>query len=539
MTNMATKIFKTGLFLSFALLILLPGCKKVKDPTEGAKLIVDYNLIQTSYSIKFSDAATGSIINDATVNITVTGQDKEDVCDITGVYHSDFEYTSVEGFFGCAVPYNVKPDESDPLQFNLVLECDGYLSSSIPITSIAEGHSIIECKMVNLNNPPAGVMVVSGNYTLSNGALTNDLHLVSGSVPSTGQKASLNIPAGTVLKTGSGSLASGSLNATMVFFSNMYDESLLSIPGGLMASPEGSSEPSLLFSAGFVALELKDASNNEIVSLEGGMASLEMGIAEQTWNPDEGRAVQEGDDIPVWNYNAASGGRKYEDRTVTVSSKAGLMIIYNFADLAWWGFDWWWDGMCWEGSPFIFTSQDYGCDCIFMDAIVREQLSGNNNLLFTQYFYPCLGEEYSLVNVPANLPVSIEYRALCSSTHTTQAVYYYDNLCTEETHTIELISGQNLTDVILDVSAYCPSEPDIVIRPTLGAWFRNINDYCWRWSFMTNGFVHICDVEMGQTYVVGVYYDGQWEEAEVHVTSELYYYNQIELTMDICSNLNY
>jgi hypothetical protein len=56
---------------------------------------------------------------------------------------------------------------------------------------------------------------------------------------------------------------------------------------------------------------------------------------------------------------------------------------------------------------------------------------------------------------------------------------------------------------------------------------------------MTNGFVHICDVEMGQTYVVGVYYDGQWEEAEVHVTSELYYYNQIELTMDICSNLNY
>jgi hypothetical protein len=93
--------------------------------------------------------------------------------------------------------------------------------------------------------------------------------------------------------------------------------------------------------------------------------------------------------------------------------------------------------------------------------------------------------------------------------------------------------------VILDVSAYCPSEPDIIIRPTLGAWFRNINDWCWRWSFMTNGYVHICDVEMGETYVVGVYYDGEWEETEVTVTSELYYYNEIELTEDICNNLNY
>jgi hypothetical protein len=538
---MTTRIFSKLSLLFLVSMILFGGaCKKVKDPTDGAKLIIDYNLIQTSWSLKFTDATTGDIINNSNVNITVTGVNKEDVCDITGVYHSDFKYKAAEGFFGCAVPYSVKPDVSNPLLFNLVVECDGFLSTSIPISAIAEGHEIIETKMIDLSNPPAGVVVAVGNFDLINGTLTDNLSLVTGNIPTTGQLASLSIPLGTVLKTGDGSLASGSfVKATMVFFSNMDESSLETIPGGLVAHIEGESVSELLFSAGFVAIEMTDGSGNDIVTLEGGEASLEVGISDQTWNPDENRRAQAGDEVPLWTYYAPSGERKYEDRTATVSSKAGMGINFTFSQVSWWSFDWLWDGMCWEGAKFVFTSQDYGCDCIFLEAIVREQVSGNNNILFTDYFYACLDEEYTMTNVPSNLPVSIEYKATCSSTQSSQPIYYYADLCAQEISTIELVSGQNLTDIILDVSAFCPSEPDIIIRPTLGAWFQKVGDPCWRWSFMTNGYVNICDVEMGQTYVVGVYYDGEWEETEVTVTSELYYYNEIELTEDLCSNLNY
>jgi hypothetical protein len=537
---MTTRIFSKLSLLFLVSMILFGGaCKKAKDPTDGAKLIIDYNLIQTSWSLKFTDAATGAIINNSTVEVTVSGQNKDDVCDITGVLHTDYKYHSVEGFFGCAVPYNVKPDVNNPVKFNLIINCPGYLATSVPVMATSEDHFILEIPLLNYNNLPNGVVMQATTAQTNNGMLTDNLVLSTAAIPSTGITASLSIPAGTVLKTGDGSLASGSLELSLILFSNMDDQSLASIPGGMMASVEGSNDPSLFFSAGFVVLEITDATGNDIVTLEGGEANLEVGVSEQTWNPDENRGVQAGDEVPVWSYYAPSGERKYEDRTATVSSKAGLMISSNFSHLSWWGFDWLWGDICAEGSTFIFTSQDYTCDCIFMEAIIREEASGNHNILFTDYIYACLGEEYTTTFVPSGLPLSIEFNPVCSGTHTSQDIYYYNDLCTQDIINIDLVSGSNLTDVILDVSAYCPSEPDIIIRPTLGAWFRNINDFCWRWSFMTNGYVHICDVEMGETYVVGVYYDGKWEETEVHVTSELYYYNEIELTEDICSNLNY
>lgn len=537
---MTTKIFSKLSLLFLVSMILFGGaCKKAKDPTDGAKLIIDYNLIQTSWSLKFTDVATGAIINNSTVEVTVNGQNKDDVCDITGVLHTDYKYHSVEGFFGCAVPYNVKPDVDNPVIFNLVITCPGYLTTSVPVMATREDHFILEIPLMDYNNLPNGVVMQTTTAQTNNGVLTDNLLLSTPTIPLTGITASFSIPAGTVLKTGDGSLASGNLEVALILFSNMDFQSLQSIPGGMITTVEGSNDPALLFNAGFVALEIKDASANDVVTLEGGTASLEVGVPYLTWNPFENRLVQVGDEVPVWSYYAPTGERKYEDRTAIVSNKAGLAIKYELSHLSWWSFDWLWDGICAEGSSFIFNSQDYTCDCIFMEAIFREEVSGFRHILFTEYIYACLGEEYTLNLVPEGIPVSIEFNPVCSETHTSQDVYYFNNLCADETYNIDLIAGNNLTDVILDVSAYCPSEPDIIIRPTLGAWFHKINDPCWRWSFMTNGYVHICDVEMGETYVVGVYYDGEWEETEVHVTSELYYYNEIELTVDICNNLNY
>ncbi len=535
----AKTIGKNGLILLMLFAMTTVACKKIKDPTEGAKLIVDYNLIQTSWSLKFIDAASGEIINNSEVEVRVNGQYKDYVCDITGVLHTDYIYHSKEGFFGCAVPYNVKPDPDNPVIFDLSFSCQGYIPTSVPVVATREDHFIMEIPLVNYNNLPNGVVMQRATAQTNNGILTENLQVTTAAIPTTGKSASLNIPAGTALKTGDGSLANGNVEATLILFSNMDDESLQAIPGGLIASVEGETNPKMFFSAGFVIIEMTDDSGNEIVTLEGGEATLEAGVADQTYNPDEGRTVMGGDEVSLWSYYAPNSERKYEDRTVTVNTKNGLMVSLNLNQLAWLGFDWVWNSICWEGVPLIFNSQDYGCDCIYMEAIVREELSGNNNILFTLPVYACLGEEYPMTFMPASLPVSIEFEAPCSPTHTAQQFYYFNDLCSQEIVYIELISGQNLSNVILDVSGYCPDEPDIIIRPTVGAWFRNINDWCWRWTFMTNGYANICDVQIGETYVVGIYYDGEWEEAEVHVTQEVYYYHQIELTYDICNNLNY
>lgn len=56
------------------------SCKKLSDVTEGAKLIVDFSLIETSIEVRVFDAATGEMIgqdDNRNVTIRITGIDKD------------------------------------------------------------------------------------------------------------------------------------------------------------------------------------------------------------------------------------------------------------------------------------------------------------------------------------------------------------------------------------------------------------------------------------------------------------------------------
>jgi len=91
--------------------------------------------------------------------------------------------------------------------------------------------------------------------------------------------------------------------------------------------------------------------------------------------------------------------------------------------------------------------------------------------------------------------------------------------------------------IIANFHGLCPSDTNILILPSFGIWIRPIDATCWRWSSMKNGVAQICNVIYGEKYVLGTYYDGNWEEWEITISEEIVYDFTIDFSQSVCTNV--
>jgi len=219
---------KFNKIISIALLLLLTlgavtsldSCK-FKNPIEGVKLIINYDLIKTFINIEFVDATTGEMIgqsDDTKVKVIITGPNADAVLDNTGI--SKEEFYSTKGFLGLALNPNSEfvPTAENPIRFTVVATLDGYISTSKTITLGQEGTFNERIVMTDISNPPSGVVVKEekGIGDLQDGVVQEDI-----SVRTQNDEAYLIIPGGTVIKDGNGNTLTGSLDITLVYFSNL------------------------------------------------------------------------------------------------------------------------------------------------------------------------------------------------------------------------------------------------------------------------------------------------------------------------------
>ena len=88
------------------------------------------------------------------------------------------------------------------------------------------------------------------------------------------------------------------------------------------------------------------------------------------------------------------------------------------------------------------------------------------------------------------------------------------------------------------MTAHCPSNPGIDIKPSTGIWYYNVNEpYCWHWSNMTDGISKLCGLEMGGNYIVGTYLDGHWYEWNFTVDETFYFNIDFYFSSNICSEV--
>ncbi|MFZ4708032.1 MAG: hypothetical protein ACOYMF_18665 [Bacteroidales bacterium] len=542
---MKLKIISRFLFLGLlAILALMPqsGCNKFENITDGVKIIIDYNLIKTTIDVQLVDASTGNLVgHDGSISVkaTITGEDRDGLIDITGMQHNDYVYMSQNGFLSLGLQPNTAytPSESNPISFNIVVEHDGYLATSQHIVITNEGRNFVVIKMVNLEQPPSGVSVIQQpNAGSSNGSGMVESEII---VTTADGKASLTIPEGIVIKDVFGNPLQGSLNVILVHFDNTDPEALAAFPGGLTTNVtriDGSSEDGMFYSAGFVAIEISDESGRIASTFTNGVLTLKAEVSAQTYNPETQAQVLSGDDIQLWSYDELTGMWK-EESTITVTETDGKLHLETpLTHLSYYNFDWFYSENCASGVAIYFNLDQPVCDCYMMYGTMYRQ--ADNAYMKTVSMWVCGTDPVYTSYVPSGVPVYIDWNEEINNLSVVNNPTYIQNLCDVNTPVyVEVSNPTPTSSITIDVEAYCASNPDVVIRPSFGAYFRTLDSYNWRYAEMTNGYANICDVTVGETYVVGVYFENTWYETEVTVEQSEYSYVGFELPADVCSEV--
>ncbi len=526
-------------------LILTQSCDK--SPIDNTKLIFNYDIVKTKINLRFTDAATGiqiGQVNKGTkVNVKITGKNKDVVIDVTGLNLDNNSATTESGFMSLGLNPNTEyiPSTDNPITFNVVASVDGYIKSSIPVTIVKEGDYQYELYMVKLDAPPDGVKVTqeqnAGN--VQNGEITESFN-----VTTPGNEASISFDAGTTVLGENGQPLNGNLDVMITHFDNMTDAALVSFPGGLTptVNQDGGEQSGVFYSAGFVAIEVTDDNGNKAESFQNGKATIEIAINPETYNPETKGKVKAGDEVPLYSYDEETGQWTFEDILTVEESAKGLTATAKISHLSYWNLDWfYYDNVCYEGVKLNFHLIQGACPNGYLLATMRK--AEDDSYLSSKYIY--LGQEnniYDIINAAGNIPVYIVFESPGygnNSNYSVQpTILTIPDLCSNEMYDLNVSPDSPSQTVVVDFSAYCPDNPDLILRPSFNAWYKKANGYIWKSASMIDGHAEICGVEIGETYVVGTYYNGFWYQETITVNQTLYEYLNFELPPDICEELN-
>jgi hypothetical protein len=497
------KIISTFIVLT---LISFSGCD-IKSPVEGVKLILNTEIAETSVTIAFKDAATGSLIgfdDFKKVNINIEGRNKNDVVDLVLLPETFFQ--SDKGF----VSFAFRNEAVFPLDIVIVARTENYLSTSIPLSIDRKGTSAIEIKMIDINNPPQGVTVIRtySAFAGSNGELTND-HVVqtppdlSGG---TGGFSSINFPKGTILRTQSGNPLTGNLITTLAYFNNRSESSLSAFPGTL--NPEvnisGARQRASFYTGGFAALEILDFGGNEAKNISNGSPAITIQIPNPTFNFDAGRNVEAGDNIPVWSYDINIGEWLLEEAgEIVMASNNNFEVTHTLSHLSYFNLDWFSTDICSQSLGInIMTDQ---CSSVSLKLNVYRIINGQEYFMKTVY----VSAQQSNIRFLNSPPGPARIRAFFNQS-VPAGILDIPDLCASGEINFNINTGSTLHNIHANVRGFCPNNPNIEIRPTIPVWYRPAGTN--EWSFMGNmiqGNLEILCFPFG-IFDIGGYFDDEF-----------------------------
>lgn len=524
--------------------MLFVKCKKIQDPTDNLKLFINYNVIKTTVSVSFVDAATDSLIrfdyNFKDVTVNLGGKDADKILDVTGATKSSF--TSANGFLAFGVDPSYTPTSGNPIEFTIIAECQGYASTSIPVKLYDESHRSIIINMVDLNNLPTGVVRKTDNSGhISSDIVDNDVVLETSPAGTTGTKAKLTIKQGTKIKDAEGNVLSGDLSAELIYYNNMDQRSLASFPGGLTPSinESGNQGDAMFYSAGFARIEITDENGKKAKTFENEELELTVEIANNTYNKNTGTQIADGDQVPVWSYDLESGIWNFEKDAAIVNVGGTLQATTGISHLTFFNLDWW--DLYNVPPPLIgayivfrlMFGKDATADPILIPLEITIKKKADGTFINKYLIQAPIDEEYPIGAWGlGNTPVILEIRNMCDVT----------NVQTEEiidpSQGVYEIDLENVTPTGQTVNVYfegwCPNNPDIIIRPTMPFVYREIcSGEQWIWTYMHEGYATLYNLNLNSAYSVGVYYDGEFYQEGVILEDPNQNYS-IEFTPEVC-----
>lgn len=331
------------LFVSIMILSLCTTCNK-----DINNISVNYKSFTTTYDFVFLDAKSRDLIGEASslsVSVEFKGLDAGLIRDISGANSTN--YKSDKGFLSIGIKTDTKlPSPTNPLQFVMVANVNGYISTSLPVTICDTVHGSMEIQMVNLSDPPTGISVVESNsLVINNGVVSSTVNLSTPLVNKLTTNATLVVPQGAVLKDKDGALLSGTANIRLLYGDGSNTSDGVFPGGGLTTkvSIDNVTSDGMFYSAGFIDLEITDQSGKKATFIESKPLNVLIEIPANTYNPETETSVKAGDIIPIWSYNMDEGNWIFEfndtakvvDEKLIIESQLSHLTIYNWDFSTW------------------------------------------------------------------------------------------------------------------------------------------------------------------------------------------------------------
>ncbi|MGD8777484.1 MAG: hypothetical protein PVH88_00805 [Ignavibacteria bacterium] len=563
---MKTKFLKfVSLISTLIILLFWTNTCDITDPRDDFKVIFNLDPIETVISGTIVNAATGEPINTASITVSIEGENKNDIVDLTAKPKTSF--TTNEGFVCFALQESVSPTENNPANIIVTAKADGYISNFIPVDIMESGSASFILPLAVKDNLPAGVCVSRKDFQTDNNGATVSSTEITSVETETNVSASITIPEGIKFIDNNGNILTGNLTGEITYYSPKLEEALSCFPGGfnVYTNTNGLREQSTFITAGVAEINIKDAAGKEantfqvIESLNKKTNNdtteplIVIEIPSETYNPETNDYVKEGDEIDLWSMQSESVEWDWENRvSVQYNSSTGkLYVEFQPEHFSSWNFDW--KGtFCDIGGTIKFTGFEFPYP-------LKVVLIGNGGQFRRELRF---SDGVITFYNPPNFPVTV--LVYDGNTNELLGQKEIDDLCYfgEIYWDLTINPPSPPIELIIYAEGWCTCDTNLVIRPSGNPiWYRNLTLSEPLWivaGSLENGRVTIPTIFLGHSYAYGTWYQGRWyqisatvyeDRAEINgnlTTSnilEVYFkegnvlYFKMELSDEICNNL--
>ncbi len=484
-----------GVILAFG----MHSCtSELLDLDDEITLVASTDFFKTSVNVQVNNSNGSAedlgLGNEDVLQVKIKGPNANDIYFQDGKTTVGQNITSNSGNVAFHLDPNITPSASNPIEFTLVFEADGFISTSKTYKLTQDGNILDKVSLVDISSPPMGVQHSGGSSTLSSGTTTEEITLTTSGM---GSGAKLVIAEGTTIKDAEGNPLSGDIEIDMVYFDNEEESSLSVFPGGIMADvtdESGNAAEGTFSSAGFVAIEITDENGNQAATFENNPLEMSVSISNTTYNPETGTSVSAGDVVPVWSYDESNGEWSYEAMdTITLAGDGSLTVTAELEHLSYWNFDWFSSGFCYNVPVTITSSTIPAGTYVYFEAAMYKAV--DNTYIGSGVYYAPVGTSEISYRFPAGMDVIIKPTAYNEShLDVTFNEFTTSNLCDGNT-SIDVSWSTNNYYTTLDVTGVCgdtTSSDGTEIRPTFYFNYRDITaNGPWKWGAMVDGIAYI------------------------------------------------
>ena len=504
-------------------------CKK---PSENFDFSINADVFDNTVAVKLYDAATPGIAP-KNITLTIEGKSANGIYEISGRK----EFKVVDGIISLGVHPSIAPTEGSPVEFVINVTAPGYLKVRMPVTVLlGQETKMVAISMINIENPPLGVTVVTETVALTGGATTTPVAIATPAAAPGEPSAAVAIAPGTSFKDNAGNTISGaSLNATMVHFNTQHAGSLNAFPGSGFNSndikdPNGNTVSGMFQTAGFTSIEM-DMGGTAVKQFSQPV-DVAIGIDASQTNPSTGAAFAVGDIIPIWSYQVETGKWIYEKQG-TVSNNGGkLEVAFNTTHLTYYN-------LAFLQSTCAQATVNFNTGLASSETFLVDIFAGNETVIpaISGYVVQVANNATaSFENVPTGNVTMKVYRNIAENSQTdwsirTAPVGTFTGTLCGDVATVQLVVPVS-NPIAFNIEGKCKNNAvNPVVRPSVDIWYRlaGANTEYSMLGHVSQGLFQTTNLNFMSTYDFKVIWDGSTVFLKTKQIDSMNYQRTIEV----------